>query len=213
MKKTLIASLATIGLFSSAGAYTVSFLNINAADATAVPILDNTGTPIAQGAGYVAAGTFAVVPGPGDDIAVTFVPFGTGNTAFSNGINADGFFDGNRSEGIPEGTVAPPVGQNIYLVIGDGDGLLTSDNFAVFDPGLVVGTENAVGLGALDILLDDTTLTPDSLLVGTLLTNVDIGLGIPFNEGIQLGGVAVPEPSTSLLAALAGLALAARRRR
>ena len=40
------------------------------------------------------------------------------------------------------------------------------------------------------------------------------GLGLVFTEGIQLGeGVVVPEPSTSLLAALAGLALAARRRR
>lgn len=213
MKKTLIASLATVALFSSAGAYTVSFLNINSADATAVPILDNTGTPIAQGSGYVAAGTFAAAPGPDADIAVTFTPFGSGSSSFSNGINVDGFFDGSRSEAIPEGTVDAPVGQSIYLVIGDGDGLLTSSNFAVFDPGLVVGTENAVGLGALDILLDDSTLTPESLLMGNLLTNVDTGLGLVFNEGIQLGGVAVPEPSTSLLAALAGLALVARRRR
>jgi hypothetical protein len=57
-------------------------------------------------------------------------------------------------------------------------------------------------------------LTADSLVYGTILTNRDTGLGLVFEEAIQLGeGVVIPEPSTSLLAALAGLALAARRRR
>ena len=79
---------------------------------------------------------------------------------------------------------------------------------------MVFGTENAVGAGALDIIIDSDSLTADSLVYGTILTDVDTGLGLIFTEGIQLGeGVVVPEPSTSLLAALAGLALAARRRR
>ena len=59
MKKTVIASLAAVGLFSGASAYTVSFLNIAAADNTAVPVLDNTGAAIGLGSGFVAAGTFA----------------------------------------------------------------------------------------------------------------------------------------------------------
>lgn len=210
MKKTVIASLATVGLFSGASAYTVSFLNVNSADSTAVPILDNTGAPIALGSGFVSAGTFATVPGSIDEVR-SFTPFGDGNTAFSNSIGVGGFFDGNRSAPIPAGTTDAPVNQSVYLVIGDGADLASSTDFAVFDPGLVFGTENAVGAGALDIIIDSDSLTADSLVYGTIVNNVDTGIGVIFTEGIQIG--AVPEPSTSLLAALAGLALVARRRR
>jgi hypothetical protein len=98
--------------------------------------------------------------------------------------------------------------------MGDGADLASSTDFAVFDPGLVFGTENAVGAGALDIVITSDLLTEDSLVYGTIVPSVDTGLGLVFDEAIQLGeGVVIPEPSTSLLAALAGLALAARRRR
>jgi len=214
MKKTVIATLATVGLFSGASAYTVSFLNVAAADNTAVPVLDNTGAPIALGSGYVAAGTFTAVPGSADDVRSLFAAFGDGNTAFSNSIGVGGFFDGNRSAPIPAGTTDVPVGASVFLVIGDGSDLASSTDFAVYDPGLVFGTENAVGAGALDIIIDSDALTADSLVYGTIATNVDLGIGVTFDEGIQLGeGAVIPEPSTSLLAALAGLALAARRRR
>jgi hypothetical protein len=214
MKKTVIATLATVGLFSGASAYTVSFLNVASADNTAVPVVDNTGAPIALGSGYVAAGTFTAVPGSADDVRSLFAAFGDGNSAFSNSIGVGGFFDGNRSAPIPAGTTDVPVGASVFLVIGDGSDLASSTDFAVFDPGLVFGTENAVGAGALDIIIDSDALTADSLVYGTFATNVDLGIGVTFDEGIQLGeGAVIPEPSTSLLAALAGLALAARRRR
>ena len=213
MKKTIIATLATVGLFSGASAYTVSFLNIAAADNTAVPVLDNTGTAIGLGSGFVAAGTFASVPGSIDEVR-SFTPFGDGNSAFQNSVGAAGFFDNSRSAPIPQGTTDAPVGASVYLVMGDGADLASSTDFAVFDPGLVFGTENAVGAGALDIVINSDTLTADSLVYGTIVPNVDTGLGLVFDEAIQLGeGAVIPEPSTSLLAALAGLALAARRRR
>lgn len=213
MKKTVIATLATVGLFSGASAYTVSFLNIAAADNTAVPVLDNTGTAIGLGSGFVAAGTFASVPGSIDEVR-SFTPFGDGNSAFQNSVGAAGFFDNSRSAPIPQGTTDAPVGASVYLVMGDGADLASSTDFAVFDPGLVFGTENAVGAGALDIVINSDTLTADSLVYGTIVPNVDTGLGLVFDEAIQLGeGAVIPEPSTSLLAALAGLALAARRRR
>lgn len=213
MKKTVIATLATVGLFSGASAYTVSFLNIAAADNTAVPVLDNTNQPIGLGSGFVAAGTFASVPGSIDEVR-SFNVFGDGSSAFQNSVGVGGFFDNSRSAPIPLGTVDAPVGASVYLVMGDGADLASSTDFAVFDPGLVFGTENAVGAGALDIVITSDTLTPDSLVYGTIVNNIDTGLGLTFDEAIVLGeGVVIPEPSTSLLAALAGLALAARRRR
>ena len=213
MKKTVIASLAAVGLFSGASAYTVSFLNIAAADNTAVPVLDNTGVAIGLGSGFVAAGTFASVPGSIDEVR-SFTPFGDGASAFQNSVGAAGFFDNSRSAPIPQGTTDAPVGASVYLVMGDGADLASSTDFAVFDPGLVFGTENAVGAGALDIIITSDSLTADSLVYGTIVPNVDTGLGLVFDEAIQLGeGAVIPEPSTSLLAALAGLALVARRRR
>ena len=213
MKKTTLIGLSTAMLFSAANAYTVAFTNIGAADPTAVPILDNTGAPIASGAGFVSAGTFSAAPASVADVQ-TFTAFGAGNTAFANDFSAPGFFNAARTAPIPEGTATAPVGEDLYVVIGNGSSLADSSQFAVFNPGLVFGTENSVGAGGLDAFLNSDTLTEDSLVFGTIVTDIDTGLGVTFTEGIQLSdGTVVPEPSTSLLAALAGLALTARRRR
>ena len=173
-------------LLGQISGFTVSFLNINSADSTAVPILDNNGDPIALGSGFVAAGTFATLPGSINEVR-TFTPFGEGNSAFSNTLGVDGFFDGNRSAPIPEGTIDAPVNQSVYLVIGNGADLVSSTEFAVFDPGLVFGTENAVGFGALDIIIESDALTDESLVYGTITKNVDTGLGVIFEKSIQLG--------------------------
>jgi hypothetical protein len=202
-----------VSLFSGASAYTVSFLNIGAANSTAVPILDNTGAPIALGSGYVAAGTFSALPAGIEDVKANFSAFGDGTSDFSNGLGAPGFFNKTRSASIPLGTATAPVGENVYIVIGDGSTLADSSDFVVFNPNLVFGTENAVGAGGLDININSDAVTPESVLWGTIVTDVDTGLGVTFTEGLQIGVITIPEPSTSLLAALAGLAFAARRRR
>ncbi|MDB4641251.1 leucine-rich repeat protein [Akkermansiaceae bacterium] len=173
-------------LLGQTSGFTVSFLNLNSADTTAVPILDNNGNPIALGSGFVAAGTFAARPGSIDEVR-SFTPFGEGNSAFSNSIGSNGFFDSKRSAPIPVGTTDAPANESVYLVIGDGANVSSSTEFAVFDPGLIFGTENTAGFGALDIIIDSDTLTEDSLVYGTLLTNVDTGLGLIFNRGIKLG--------------------------
>ncbi|MDC0283278.1 leucine-rich repeat protein [Akkermansiaceae bacterium] len=173
-------------LLGQTSGFTVSFLNLNSADTTAVPILDNNGNPIALGSGFVAAGTFAARPGSIDEVR-SFTPFGEGNSAFSNSIGSNGFFDSKRSAPIPVGTTDAPANESVYLVIGDGANVSSSTEFAVFDPGLIFGTEDTAGFGALDIIIDSDTLTEDSLVYGTLLTNVDTGLGLIFNRGIKLG--------------------------
>jgi UPF0716 family protein affecting phage T7 exclusion len=50
-------------LLAQSSGFTVWLNNINQADSTAVPILDNTGMSIDGGLGYVAAGTFFNPPG------------------------------------------------------------------------------------------------------------------------------------------------------
>ena len=173
-------------LLGQTSGFTVSFLNISSADTSAVPILDNNGNPIALGSGFVAAGTFAARPGSIDEVR-SFTPFGEGNSAFSNNIGSNGFFDSKRSAPISVGTTDAPVNESVYLVIGDGANVSSSTEFAVFDSGLIFGTEDTAGFGALDIIIDSDTLTEDSLVYGTLLTNVETGLDLIFNKGIKLG--------------------------
>ena len=186
MFRYLITFLLLVGQGSG---FTVWFNNIKLADSTAVPILDNTGIPIEGGAGYVAAGTF---PTPPEQVANfdEFEVFGDGPSSF-NGI-ASGFFDLRRSAPIPSGTTNAPVGERIYLVIGDGDTLSTSTDFALFDSGLTFGTENVLGLGASDITITSENLNSDSLIVGDILTDVDTGLGLTFEKAIRLTTTRVP---------------------
>jgi hypothetical protein len=176
-------------LVGQGSGFTVWFNNIKLADPTAVPILDDTGTSIEGGAGYVAAGTFSTPPEQITNFD-EFEVFGDGSSSF-NGIAA-GFFDLQRSAPIPSGTTNAPVGERIYVVIGDGDSLSTSTDFALFDSGLTFGTENVLGLGAADITITSENLTSDSLLVGDIMTEVDTGLGLTFEKAIRLTTIRVP---------------------
>ena len=169
--------------------FTVWFNNIKLADTTAVPILDNTGTSIEGGAGYVAAGTFSTLPEQITNFD-EFEVFGDGPSSFNG--TAAGFFDLRRSAPIPSGTTSAPVGERIYVVIGDGDSLSTSTDFALFDSGLTFGTENVLGLGASDITITSENLNSDSLIVGDILTDVDTGLGLTFEKAIRLASTRGP---------------------
>ena len=193
MFRYLITFLLLVGHGSG---FTVWFNNIKLADSTAVPVLDNMGLPIEGGAGYVAAGTFSTPP---EQVANfdEFEVFGDGPSSF-NGIAA-GFFDLRRSAPIPSGTTNAPVGERIYVVIGDGDTLSTSTDFALFDSGLTFGTENVLGLGASDITITSENLNPDSLIVGDILTDVDTGLGLTFEKAIRLA--TTREPLAPILSA------------
>lgn len=208
--KTLI--LGSSALFTAlASGYTVSLTNFDAADSTAVPILDNTGTPVAANGGFIGAGTFASTPTSVTD-APNLTLFGSGATGLTNGLGGlDGFFFNQFNAPIPEGTTDPPVGERLYVVMGDGASLAESSNFAIFDTGQTFGTENAVGSGGLDVVLLSSTLTPEALIAGTIVEDYDYTGVATFDEALQLAPI--PEPSTSLLAALAGLGLVARRRR
>ena len=245
MKILMTLLLLAIGLFSKASAYVVSFTNVPEANNTAVPIVDNVGAPIAAGAGYAAVGTFEVVPTSVEEIRSSFRAFGNGPTSLNGAPSLDsnltnyGFYQLSRSAPIPHGSVGGPVGQIIYVVMATGSSLACSTGFAVFDSGLVFGTDGADGEGRVEVNITSETLTSESLVYGELYPNVDIGIGLVFSEGIGTDFIkppnwapwsfdndfefiaanelapelCIPESSTSLLLALAGLAVAARRSR
>ena len=166
--------LLAIGLFSKASAYVVSFTNAPETNSTAVPIIDNAGQPIAVGAGYAAVGTFEFVPTSEEEIRSSFRAFGNGPTSFNGAPSFDsnltdfGFYQLSRSAPIPHGTVGGPVGQNIYVVLATGSSLACSTGFAVFDSGLVFGTDGADEEGRVEVNINSETLTPESLVFGWL---------------------------------------------
>ena len=162
-------------------AYTVSFTNVNVADGTAVPILVNPGTPIANNSGFIAVGTFSVIPTSIEDIRA-FKIFGEGDTSIKNNIGIGGFVTGTRSAPIPEGTIDSPVNESVYVVIGDGVDIASSNSFAVYETGYVFGT----GPGQLKIIIDSDTLISERLIFGSIISNLDIGIGVVFNKAIQL---------------------------
>lgn len=213
MKNLLVTAFATALVAGSVQAYTVSFVNVRQADATAVPVVDNSGAAIGQGSGYVAAGFFADPSNITFESLSSFRPFGDGATTSFNGI-ADGFFDLSREQSLPFGTQGSPVGESLFVVIGNGSDLNSSTEFAVLDAGQVVSTENQAGQGANDIIVTDDFLNVDNLVLGSVATSVDTGVGVVFNEAIQLVPSApIPEPSTALLGLLGLIAGVSRRRR
>ena len=162
-------------------AYTVSFTNVNVTDGTAVPILGNPGTPIAINSGFIAVGTFSVIPTSIEDIRA-FKIFGEGDTSIKNNIGIGGFVTGTRSAPIPEGTIDSPVNESVYVVIGDGVDIASSNSFAVYETGYVFGTDP----GQLKIIIDSDTLISERLIFGSIISNLDIGIGVVFNKAIQL---------------------------
>lgn len=211
---TLIACLA-----SQASGFNISVANLVPADPTDVPIIDNVNAPIAQNTGFISAGVFS------SDPLVNMVPdfsgfteFGTGETTFA-GAGFDGFFSVTRNLPLPEpadGVASDPlVGQDIFVVIGNGSTLETSSLFAIIDSGQQIG-EDIAGApeGEASILINDSFISESTLIFGEIQQDVPIEGLITFNEAIQLAPLnAIPEPSTSLLGLVAGLGLLARRRR
>ena len=162
-------------------AYTVSFTNINVTDGTAVPILVNPYEPIAINSGFIAVGTFSVIPTSIEDIRA-FKIFGEGDTSIKNNIGIGGFVTGTRSAPIPEGSIDSPVNESVYVVIGDGFDLASSNSFAVYEAGYVFGTDP----GQLKIIIDSDTLISEHLIFGSIISDLDIGIGVVFNKAIQL---------------------------
>lgn len=224
MKKNIvIASL--LGVNCAVAATNVGFLNFQGIT-RGVPIVDNTGVPIASTSLQLSVGTFApaFVAGIGslntstDDQAVVdaFSVSGTPVTAIPN--NLPGLFNTSVSDADNGNSLQ---GQAVYLMISDTRG--ATPNVIVVDLGATFPQQDVTGAAGIDgtflafssVIFGDTGAEGLGVPVNTAtLEALNAGFGTGFERGIGFdSGVVIPEPSTGLLAAIAGLALAARRRR
>lgn len=219
LKLTLLALMSSVGLVS---AYTVTVTNQSTFGDPALPLTDNTNTPLASGT--VAVGYFgsdADVTGNSLDFTALlsgFTEYGAPTSVAGKGATT-GLLDlvtpANWTVAVPSDSTDGQIGQNVYVVFGNGDTLASSYLLAVWKSGSVFGKEDDAGNGGVAA---DLALGKGDLLLGDINGPTDITAGantITYANRIGLVGanVVIPEPSTSLLAGLAGLALAFRRRR
>ena len=211
MKHTLKLTAAILGLsVVSASAYDVSVRNFTGAT-TGLPILDNAGNVLAMG--IVAVGTFPVgfdFNQPAANIIAGFQQFN--GDLMQPPLGAfPGLFNNTLIDSIPESSVlldAGFFGDTIYTIVGDATTVLADSSFiAVLSEGSVFGKEDMFGMGAISV----DYVNGSDIVYGDLIPG-PISAG-PFTFGVGAKQVDIPEPSASLLAGLAGLALLIRRRR
>lgn len=216
--KTTLLLAASVAV--SQGATTVSLANFTGA-ATGLPIVDNSGTPITKSDSRLQVGTFdqAFADSLGTlDTATAdqaVIDAFTAAGAADLGMTFDGIFNGSidvDSDGALGASGATPLFALItFTPAGE------APQAMVLSFGNLFPTQNDVGAASVDL---GRNIALGDIVFGNSDTTVTIAdlssLPAPlqndnFRQGLAFD--AIPEPSTSLLAGLAGLALAARRRR
>ena len=219
MKQVIFSAsiLAAVTTYASA-ALTIQSSNLIGFDATTSAIVDNTGRVLVSNTadatesnGSVFVGTFGSLAdsaiqslGSGSDIAAVFTVAGSvdiGTTAPA------GLFDATLN--VP-GDTSALAGQAIFTVIGNEATIEGSDQFLIYRHSEVNGTGTFVELPSLNgpAIVDASTLS--NLVVGEHNNfTSDFGAG----DVAAFNLVAIPEPSSTALLGLGGLALILRRRK
>lgn len=210
----LISALITN--YTQAVTLTTTFKNLNGVNDSESSLVfsDNTGAVVAKDTGFIAIGTFIISNAEiaslnsSANIDSAFMQFGSGGD-FSV---TDGAFE-TLASGDPDAVfdgVNSYTGKNVYIVIGNGSSLAASTEFLVWDSGLKF--ENTEPTGSPD----EVTLhagTGDLVIGRDDKDTYDLsGLGGSATEA-AFTLVQVPEPSSTALLGLGGLAMLLRRRR
>jgi hypothetical protein len=182
---------------------------------TDLAIYDNSGTPLTGG--FI--GVFDFSGGAPSDFASLLANGNNGliaQTTLGPANNPTGGAISGALQNIPNGA-GQLVGVNLFVVIGNGADVASSTNLGLINSGLAIGGPDVPLPQSLDINLGSSMTAS----VGVIGANRDIDWGL-FTGGGAPGNPyntptftldAIPEPSSSLLAGLAGIALLIRRRR
>ena len=211
MKKTLLTTALLASSVMVSSAVTTATVRNFTSFTNGLPTLDNNGDPIS---GSYAVGYFDAdfdFNQEGTAIRDGFNQFGSelNNFVFTGLIGAPN----STEDTIPKEGGSPFTGQNVTVLFGDAATLAESTLFGVFVTGTVFQDENQADLGVAPA---DVVPGNGEVVYGLLTTPTSQppeNASLDFAEGIQLVAVPIPEPSTGILTAIAGLALVARRRR
>ena len=187
----------------------VAVTNINAGSSELV--VDNAGNPVVGG--FVGVGT---ITNPGADfgaltgaeLAGLFDSFATGATEDPAGNFLLDLEMGFEVTGAADFNSSPLAGGTIYLVLGNGADLASSSQAGIMTLGSFPSSEPTP---PNPVIMSNAAA---SVIFGDYTGTAANGSGITAGErpAFALAGL-VPEPSSSLLAAFAGLILLARRKR
>ena len=198
-----------LAMIGTAFGGSVTVTNINAGSTQLV--LDNAGNPVVGG--FVGVGTitnpatdFAGLTGA--ELAGLFDSFATGATENPAGnflLDLDMSFE---VTGAANFDSSPLAGGTIYLVLGNGADLASSSQAGIMTLGSFPSSEPTP---PNPVIMSNAAA---SVIFGDYTGTASNGSGITAAErpAFALAGL-VPEPSSSLLAAFAGLILLARRKR
>jgi hypothetical protein len=218
MQKQLYFAILMLFLAGRLAATIVAAGNFTNGEPVTLPIVDQNSDLLTGDRGYVAVGSFSPDKDFSDLTMVLdgFRLFGTpqpfGATFETNGgiMNGRSFFEPSDQTGD-----LTNERKSIFVVIGKGESFATSTEIAVWRSDAVFFPDTEDGLEGRSAAFVRTG--NGELLVGTPVTDVTVeipaapGGEVTYANGIGL--VAIPEPSTGVLLALACLGLASHRRR
>lgn len=168
-------------------------------------VTDNSGNTLAMGEAVVAIGHFS---GISDGAITDFSSFTqVGNSVVNFSTTTEGFFDGTIDIDLSTGgDDEAAVGRDVYLVIGDNTASIEqSANWLVFKYNATYAAPPSEGPSTVNLIEGQGVLVQGE--IGRYSFDNGGGQTSAFNL------VAVPEPSSTALLGLGGLALILRRRR
>lgn len=215
MKINIVSVLLAISSASlSAGVLSMTNQNVGAGD-TAVLYADDTiaTSGIATGGyfniGYdVNAGLLAATTtGDFSNFILNFNILTTDILGAAGNSGVNGFYFGSFDYGTPGAN--PPLGAELYSLLGNSDTLTSSSQFAVLKSADTIGLDTPTPDDNNILLPENTTV----LLGKAGTTMINFGNGLRTTPSLSLvSAVAIPEPSALLLTALGALALLRRKR-
>jgi hypothetical protein len=220
MKLTTLALVSLAALATAANGASLQVDNITSGfDGNDLALLDNAGNGLAAGGGFVAVYDFGAGAGSPPSNVVALVANGAngllasidlqpGNAPVSGALFTLLDF---ANPGPPNGAGALD-GTDLYLMIGNGSNAGDSTELALINTGLRTGNSDAPIPSSLAFSLRSGA----DVIVGSIVATTVDWAGVGGSNGHSTAGLrldAVPEPTSSMLLGLAGLAFFIRRKR